>query len=198
MVLLTRQDGPASISRGRSGRSGGASSCAGKRRLLLPPAMHSSAPPGWSTSLKRCPPPPAPLPPTSVSAEASLVSTSLGLHNKKLTELMCKSLPASHSLPHASSRRTGSLFNPQTPPTTHSPLHPSGAGVLPGVPFGKRCQWGNMDVSCCWWWCWVGGGGGGGVTAPSAALNSLYSNYCSPLLQPPATARLYQAARPHR
>lgn len=197
-MLLTRQDGPSSISRGRSGRSGGPPRVLGRDVSCFHlRCIHQRRQDGAHRS-KDAPPPPAPLPPTSVSAEASLVSTSLGLHNKKLTELMCKSLPASHSLPHACSRRTGSLFNPQTPPTTHSPLHQSGAGVLPGVPFGKRCQWGNMDVSCCWWWCRVGGGGGGGVTAPSAALNSLYSNYCSPLLQPPATARLYQAARPHR
>lgn len=138
----------------------GASSCAGERRLLLPPAMHSSAPPRRSASLRRPPlrqhlylrrPP----------------STSLGLHNKKLTELMCQSLPASHSLPPACSRRTGSLFNPQTPPTTHSPLHQSGARVLPGVPFGKRCQWGNMDVSWWWWWWWVGARVGDSPTSRS-------------------------------
>lgn len=148
-MLLTRQDGPPSISRRWSGRPGGPPRVLGRDvscfhlrciHQCRQDGAHRSTPPSSSRQyhlrqhlyLRRPP------------------STSLGLHNKKLTELMCQSLPASHSLPLACSRRTRSLFNPQTPPTTHSPLHQSGAEVLPGVPFGKRCQWGNMDVS--WWW----------------------------------------------
>lgn len=49
-------------------------------------------------------------PPTSVSAETP---TSLGVHNKNNTELMCKT--------PISSRRTGSLFHLQTARRSHFP-----------------------------------------------------------------------------
>lgn len=137
----------------------GASSWGAKRRLLLPPAMHSSVPPRQGTSLKR---PPHHQHHHHLRQHLYLrrpPSTSLGLHNKKLTELMCQSLlatpPAPHHHPPACSRRTGSLFNSQTAPVgVAPPLHTAsstslGPGVLPGVPFDKRCQRDNMDVS--WW-----------------------------------------------
>lgn len=187
----------------------GASSWGAKRRLLLPPAMHSSVPPRQGTSLKR---PPHHQHHHHLRQHLYLrrpPSTSLGLHNKKLTELMCQSLLANPPPPTTTPppapeelglclihRRPPSESPPPTPPlhTAHSTS--LGPGVLPGVPFGKRCQRDNMDVS--WWW-WVGGVWGSGQRQPhQPQFNSLYSNYCSPLLPPPAIARLYQAARPRR
>lgn len=158
---------------------------------------------------QKTPPPPAPPPPppTSVSAEASLhlIRTPQQEAHRANVPKSPRQPPSPHHHPPACSRRTGSLFNSQTAPVgvapTHPPLHTAhstslGPGVLPGVPFGKRCQRDNMDVS--WWW-WVGGVWGSGQRQPhQPQFNSLYSNYCSPLLPPPAIARLYQAARPRR
>lgn len=156
-MLLTRQDGPSSISRGWSGRSGGPPCVLGRDISCFHlRCIHQRRQDGAHRSKH------SPLPIRQHNLRQHLYlrrppSTSLGLHSKKLTKLMCQSLPASHSLPLAGSRRTGSLFNLQTAPTTHSLLHQPGAGVLPSVPFSKRCQWGNMDVS--WWWWWGGSGG---------------------------------------